>query len=74
MIGVPTYEGALFPPVAEAIDMAGLKRIVNKKAAIFGSYAWSKGGMAAFQKQVEPLKWQVTDVLEFRGSPDGRRY
>ncbi|MGA2478149.1 MAG: FprA family A-type flavoprotein [Spirochaetia bacterium] len=70
MIGAPTYEGALFPPVAQAIDMAGLKRIVNKKAAIFGSYAWSKGGMAAFQKQVEPLKWQVTDVLEFRGSPD----
>lgn len=69
MIGAPTYEGTLFPPVAQAIDMAGLKRVVNKKAAIFGSYGWSKGGMAAFQKLVEPLKWQVTDVLEFRGSP-----
>jgi flavorubredoxin len=69
MIGAPTYEGSLFPPVAQAIDMAGRKRVVNKKAAIFGSYGWSKGGMAAFQKMVEPLKWQVTDVLEFRGSP-----
>jgi len=36
---------------------------------VFGSYGWSKGGMAAFQKLVEPLKWEVTDVLEFRGSP-----
>jgi anaerobic nitric oxide reductase flavorubredoxin len=73
MIGAPTYEGTLFPPVAQAIDMAGLKRVVNKKAAIFGSYGWSKGGMAAFQKLVEPLKWQVTEVLEFRGSPSAEQ-
>ena len=69
MVGAPTYEGTLFPPVAQAIEMAALKRIVNKKTAIFGSYGWSKGGMAAFQKMVEPLKWQVTDMLEFRGTP-----
>ena len=69
MIGAPTYEGTLFPPVAQAIDMAALKRVVNKKAAIFGSYGWSKGGMAAFRKLVEPLKWDVTEMLEFRGSP-----
>jgi len=69
MIGAPTYEGTLFPPVAQAIDMAALKGIRGKKAAIFGSYGWSKGGMAAFQKMVEPMKWDVSDVLEFRGSP-----
>jgi len=69
MVGAPTYEGSLFPPVAQALDMAVLKRVVNKKTAIFGSYGWSKGGMAAFQKLVEPLKWDVTDILEFRGGP-----
>jgi len=69
MVGAPTYEGTLFPPVAHAIDMAALKRVVHKKAAIFGSFGWSKGGMAAFQKMVEPLKWDVSEVLEFRGSP-----
>jgi len=69
MVGAPTYEGSLFPPVAQALDMAVLKRVVHKKAAIFGSYGWSKGGMAAFQKIVEPLKWDVTDILEFRGGP-----
>jgi len=69
MVGAPTYEGTLFPPVAHAIDMAALKRVINKKAAIFGSYGWSKGGMAAFQKLADPLKWQVTDMLEFRGTP-----
>jgi anaerobic nitric oxide reductase flavorubredoxin len=69
MVGAPTYEGSLFPPVAQALEMAALKRVVNKKAAVFGSYGWSKGGMAAFQKLVEPLKWDVTDILEFRGGP-----
>jgi anaerobic nitric oxide reductase flavorubredoxin len=71
MVGAPTYEGSLFPPMVQVLEMAAIKRVVNKKAAIFGSYGWSKGGMAAFQKLVEPLKWQVTDILEFRGGPTG---
>ena len=70
MVGAPTYEGALFPPVAQVIDMAALKRVVNKKAAIFGSYGWSKGGMAAFQKLVEPLKWDVTRHPGVQGRSD----
>lgn len=69
MIGAPTYEGTLFPPVAQALDMAALKRIVNKRAAVFGSYGWSKGGMAAFQERATALKWEVAEMLEFRGSP-----
>ena len=69
MVGAPTYEGTLFPPVAQVMDMAGLKRIVNKKAAIFGSFGWSRGGMASFQERAAALKWEVLDVLEFRGGP-----
>lgn len=69
IVGAPTYEGTLFPPVSQAIDMAVLKRVMNKKAAIFGSYGWSKGAVATFQRLIEPLKWEVTEVFEFRGSP-----
>ena len=69
MVGAPTYEGTLFPPVSQAIDMAVLKRIVKKKAAIFGSYGWSKGAVASFQKMVAPLEWEGSDVMEFRGGP-----
>ncbi len=69
VVGAPTYEGTLFPPVSQAIEMAVLKRVMNKKAAIFGSYGWSKGAVASFQKMVEPLKWEVTEVFEFRGGP-----
>ena len=69
MVGAPTYEGTLFPPVAQVLDMAALKRIVNKKAAVFGSFGWSRGGMAAFQEKAAALKWELADMLEFRGGP-----
>ena len=68
-VGAPTYEATLFPPVAQVIDMAALKRIVGKRTAIFGSYGWSRGAVETFKRLVEPLKWDVTDVLEFNGGP-----
>ena len=33
MVGAPTYEGSLFPPVAQVLDMAAQKRIRSKKVA-----------------------------------------
>ncbi|MFC2164971.1 FprA family A-type flavoprotein [Acidobacteriota bacterium] len=69
MIGAPTYEVSLFPPMAEVLRATAHKRIRNKKAAYFGSYGWSGGALMGVQKIVEPLKWDITDTLEFIGSP-----
>jgi len=69
MIGAPTYEGALFPPVMDALHHAGLKRVLNKKAAMFGSYGWSGGALRNLKEIIEPLKWELTGTLEFNGSP-----
>jgi flavorubredoxin len=69
MIGAPTYEGALFPPVLGALNHAALKRIVNKKAAMFGSYGWSGGAVRNIRQVVEPLKWELGETLEFIGYP-----
>jgi flavorubredoxin len=69
MVGAPTYEGGLFPPVAQALEIAGHKKIRNKKSARFGSYGWSGGAQREFQRIVEPLKWELVDMLEFVGSP-----
>ena len=70
MIGAPTYEVSLFPPMEEVLRMAAHKRIRNKKAAYFGSYGWSGGARKGIQKIVEPLKWDVVDNLEFVGVPE----
>ena len=69
MVGTPTYEVSLFPPVEDVLRMAAHKNIKNKKAAYFGSFGWSGGARRGLEKIVEPLKWDLVDVFEFRGYP-----
>jgi anaerobic nitric oxide reductase flavorubredoxin len=69
MVGAPTYEAGLFPPVASVLEMAAEKRIMNKKVARFGSYGWSGGAQKNFEKIIEPLKWELLDSFEFTGVP-----
>ena len=69
MIGAPTYEVGLFPPVSEVLSMAALKRIMNKKAAMFGSFGWSGGALKKIKSLIEPLKWDLLDTFEFQGGP-----
>ena len=44
VIGAPTYEGALFPPMAQVLEMAAIKRITGKQVLRFGSFGWKGGG------------------------------
>lgn len=69
IIGAPTYEVSLFPPVAEVLHMAAQKHIKNKKVAYFGSYGWSGGARKNLEKIIEPLKWEMVDVFECKGGP-----
>jgi anaerobic nitric oxide reductase flavorubredoxin len=69
IVGAPTYEGSLFPPMVQVLEMAAVKKIQNKKVARFGSYGWSGGAQRRFESLIEPLKWELTDSFEFVGSP-----
>jgi len=69
MVGAPTYEVSLFPPVAHLLDLAVHKQIRFKKAARFGSYGWSGGAQKRFEEIVAPAKWELLDSFEFVGSP-----
>jgi anaerobic nitric oxide reductase flavorubredoxin len=69
IVGAPTYEGSLFPPMAQVLDMAVTKRIRNKKVARFGSYGWGGGAQRHFERIVEPLKWELVESFEFIGGP-----
>ncbi len=69
MIGAPTYEVSLFPPMADVLNMAVRKRIKNKIAGYFGSYGWSGGALREMNRIIEPLKWNLVDTFEFVGSP-----
>jgi len=69
IVGAPTYEGSLFPPMVQVLEMAAVKKIQNKQVARFGSYGWSGGAQRRFESLIEPLKWELTDSFEFVGSP-----
>jgi len=69
MIGAPTYEVSLFPPMADVLSMAVKKRIINKTAGYFGSFGWSGGALREMKRIIEPLKWNLVDTFEFVGSP-----
>ncbi len=69
IVGAPTYETKLFPPMAHALDEALRKGMTNKKAFRYGSYGWSGGAQKEFDALAEALKWTQSEPLEFRGAP-----
>ena len=69
MVGAPTYEGSLFPPMTQVLEIAATKRIHNKQIARFGSYGWSGGAQRRLEQLIEQLKWELVDFFEFAGGP-----
>ncbi len=69
LVGAPTYEGGMFPPMMDALMMADLKRVNLKTAAYFGSYAWSGGARREFETLAEKMNWTVLNSLDFVGGP-----
>ncbi len=67
LVGAPTYEAELFPPMAHVLDMAARKKIQNRKLAYFGSYGWSGGAAKEIAKLAEGLKWDLFEEWEFPG-------
>jgi len=69
VVGAPTYETKLFPPMAHVLDSAARKSMTNKKAFRYGSYGWSGGAQREFDALAQALKWEQSEPLEFRGAP-----
>ncbi len=69
LVGAPTYEGGMFPPMIDALHMAEHKRIFHKHAGYFGSFGWSGGARRDFNDLTETLRWDVDKemVWEFKG-------
>ena len=67
LVGAPTYEGELFPPMAHVLDMLNRKRIQNRKLAYFGSFGWSGGARREIAQWADKLKWELVESWEFPG-------
>ena len=69
LVGAPTYEVSLFPPVAHVLETLVHKRIMRRKAAYFGSFGWSGGAQRGCRKLTEAAKWEWLEALGFVGAP-----
>jgi flavorubredoxin len=69
VIGMPTYEYSVFPPMAYVLDLMKLKRFKHKKVMRFGSFGWVGGAQKGFEERTKNLNWDVNDIVEFQGGP-----
>ena len=70
ILGSPTYDLGLFPPMQHLVHLLAEKRIEKRKVGIFGTYGWSGGGVKALQAFAEKAKLEVLEpVVEARFSP-----
>jgi flavorubredoxin len=70
VLGMPTYEYKMFPPMATVVDELGRKKALNRKAFRFGSYGWS-GGAAKELEEIQErfrMKWDFLEPVEFKGA------
>lgn len=69
VIGTPTYEYGLFPPMAAALDLIKRKKMKKKKMFRFGSFGWSGGAQKELDAVAEALKWDCIETVEWQGAP-----
>ncbi|MEA3465543.1 MAG: FprA family A-type flavoprotein [Thermodesulfobacteriota bacterium] len=69
ILGMPTYEYEMFPPMAWTLDMFRRKKVWNKKVLRFGSAGWSGGAQRDLDKLTEKLKWEFIEPIEWMGAP-----
>lgn len=69
ILGTPTYDTGIFPPIEYALRLLERKRLKNRVVGIFGSYGWRGGARAKLEEKVRELGWEVVETLEFAGAP-----
>ncbi len=67
ILGGPTYNGSLFPPVAQLADMLAARCIPRRKFAFFGSFCWAGAAVRWLDEFAGRMKWQpLGDPVELK--------
>jgi anaerobic nitric oxide reductase flavorubredoxin len=69
VVGAPTYEVKMFPPMAHMLDTIARKTMTDRKAFYYGSFGWSRGAEKEFAAIAQALKWETSEMMQFRGAP-----
>jgi len=69
VLAMPTYEYAMFPPMAYVIDILKRKHVYNKKVLRIGSWGWVGGAKKEYEAAIADLKWTSIESHEWPGAP-----
>jgi flavorubredoxin len=69
LLAMPTYEYAMFPPMAYVLDIFKRKHIFGKTALRIGSWGWVGGAKKEYDAAMEGLKWNTLEAQEWAGAP-----
>ena len=70
IIGMPTYEYKMFPPMYHVLDIMTRSHIQGRKTLRFGSFGWSGGAQKQFDEFITAMKLEcVAEAIEYQGSP-----
>ena len=59
LVGGPTYNAGLFPPVAELLDKLAARCIPQRRFGWFGSYTWAGASVKLLGEFAQKMKWEV---------------
>jgi flavorubredoxin len=69
VIGMPTYEYKMFPPMYHILDILERSHVQGRKTLRFGSFGWSGGAQKQFDVFSESMKLDYKGCIEYQGSP-----
>jgi flavorubredoxin len=69
VIGMPTYEYRMFPPMYHVLDIFERSHVNKRKVMRFGSFGWSGGAQKQFDPFIQTLSWECVGVVEYQGAP-----
>lgn len=63
ILGCPTYDTGVFPPMEYLLSLLREKRIANRVVGLFSSYGWSGGAVKGMRQLVEDNKLELIDPI-----------
>ncbi len=71
ILGAPTYNMKLFPPMNSLTTMLENKLLKNRVIGLFGTFTWSGGAVSTLSEFAQKVKWPLVEpVIEAKCSPD----
>jgi len=70
IFGCPTYDGNIFPPLRDLVNLLEIKRLQRKIVGLFGTYAWGGNALSQLKKVLLELGHEIIEpVISVKGSP-----